>query len=112
MILWSGKVLRKWSAKILPPVPVSKTMMRVIWYIIYMFEVKKKKNETKAEVLQEVGVNTSDIIRGKWFPDGPVKEGTRWFYVICLIIALLGVAGMIASGVFIWVRMTGGTGGF
>jgi len=59
---------------------------------------KTPANQTKTEVVEVIGVNISDQIAGQWYPSGSVKKGTRWFYIVQLIFALLVVAfGVVAA---------------
>ena len=53
----------------------------------------------KTETIQVIDTNIPNQIRGKWFPDGKVKKGTRWFYIILLTVSLLAVASMITFAV-------------
>ncbi len=49
------------------------------------------KDEIEVDVSKEVGyepVKISDQIAGKFFPDTPVKHGTRWIYVVLLLLVL------------------------
>ena len=54
------------------------------------------KGRTKeATTVQVLGASVPDQIQGKWFPEGRVKKGTRWFYVLLLGFVLLGVVAYI-----------------
>ena len=49
------------------------------------------KDEIEVDVSKEVGyepAKISDQIAGKIFPDTPVKRGTRWIYVVLLLLVL------------------------
>jgi len=54
----------------------------------------------QTETVRVVGASIPDQITGKWFPDGPAKEGTRWIYVALLIAVILGTAGALVMMVF------------
>ena len=60
--------------------------------------MNKRPEEIKPE-LDFVQPNISDQISGKLFPDTPVKPGTRWFYVILLIIVLGSIAVQAVSAI-------------
>ena len=52
--------------------------------------------DEEVDISTEVGYEPAKIpdqIAGKWFPDTPVKSGTRWFYVLLLMI-VLGYIGL------------------
>ena len=59
-----------------------------------------KSDEIKeVDISQEIGyftISAADQTRGKWFPDGKIKPGTRWFY---LLIAFIMISSIIVSSV-------------
>lgn len=47
--------------------------------------------EESRDISEEIGFaqpKISDQITGKWFPDTPVKTGTRWFFRLLSIIVI------------------------
>ena len=53
--------------------------------------MNEQKEPIEVDVSADIGyhpVNISDQICGKIFPDSKVKPGTRWIYIILLIIVL------------------------
>jgi len=56
-----------------------------------IYNSKKSAEQTKTEVVEIVGANIPNQIAGHWYPDSSVKKGTRWFYVVQLIFALMWV---------------------
>ena len=47
--------------------------------------------DTEVDISAEVGYEPAKIpdqIAGKWFPDTPVKPGTRWVYALVLLFVL------------------------
>ena len=52
--------------------------------------------DEEVDISTKVGYEPAKIpdqIAGKWFPDTSVKSGTRWFYVLLLLI-VLGYIGL------------------
>ncbi len=61
----------------------------------------------EVDVSTELGyypAKISDQISGKWFPDSKVKPGTRWFYVILLIIVLCGIVSSTVDTVLLFLK--------
>jgi hypothetical protein len=51
--------------------------------------MKEDNPETVRDVSAEIEFaqpKIPDQIAGKWFPDTPVKRGTRWFYLLIFVI--------------------------
>lgn len=51
--------------------------------------MKEDNQEKLRDVSAEIGFeqpSVTDQIAGKWFPDTPVKRGTRWFYLLIFLI--------------------------
>ena len=59
-------------------------------------------NHTERDVSQELGyepISVADQTRGKMFPNTRVKKGTRWFYILLLIVSLLSIAFQFAAAI-------------
>jgi hypothetical protein len=59
-----------------------------------------KKGDKKAQTAETMVIDPGfptipDQITGQYFPHQKVKPGTRWFYIIGLILAIIGIVGWI-----------------
>ena len=65
----------------------------------------KNLDETiEVDVSRQMGyysANVSDQVSGKWFPDSKVKPGTRWFYILILIVFLCSVISQLVNAIMI-----------
>jgi hypothetical protein len=57
------------------------------------------KKKTNSQTIAVVGASVPNQIAGQWFPHGPIKKGTRWFYITLLIII---AAQIISYIIFTW----------
>lgn len=66
-----------------------------------MVEKDKKEPmaETRVEAVEVPTISVPEQVRGKYFPDGKTKKGTRWFYIVLLIAVLAGVVALVISNV-------------